>query len=85
MRSVYEKPSIEFEEYELNSAIATGCDLKVSLGPEMAGYAACKEYEDAFIESFGASTMSLDPVNQNFYQDVCSCYLSAGGQTVFTS
>lgn len=85
MRSDYVKPTIEFEEYELNTTIATGCDKKVSLGPEIGGYKACEEYRDAFIEGFAGSPMSLDPSEQNFYENICSCYLSAGGETVFTS
>lgn len=85
MRSDYVKPTIEFEDYEVNTAIATGCDLKVSLGPAIAGYTACKEYEDAFVEGFYGSPMSVDPIVQNFYEKVCSCYLSAGSETVFTS
>lgn len=34
MKANYEKPMIEFEEYALDTAIATGCGTIVDLGPE---------------------------------------------------
>ena len=34
MKASYEKPMIILEEYELNTAIATGCQTIMDLGPE---------------------------------------------------
>ena len=33
MKAGYEKPMIEFDEYELDSAIAAGCTTIISLAP----------------------------------------------------
>ncbi len=83
MKAGYEKPMLTVEEYELNTAIATGCDNTVSLGPmdyEYKGtyYTVCSEYDQGTYDS-------ESPENMNFFEGHCSCYLSAGGETVFTS
>ncbi len=83
MKNGYERPMVTVEEYELNTAIATGCDNKVSLGPydyEYNGtfYTTCSEYDQGTFDS-------ESPTVANFFPDGCSCYLSAGGEIVFTS
>lgn len=70
------------EEYTLNTAIATGCQTIVDLGPEAheyngTMYSVCSYFE---IEEFNAES----PEHMNFFEP-CTCYLSAGGSTVFTS
>ena len=45
MKAGYEKPMIEFDEYELDSAIAAGCTTIISLAPmPYDGHAICEEY-----------------------------------------
>ena len=82
VKAGYEKPRIAVEEYQLDTAIATGCEEIVNLGPvehEYNGtlYSVCSYFGQ---ETFGAE----QPENMNFFE-TCSCYLSAGGATVFTS
>ena len=83
MKANYEKPMIEFEEYALDTAIATGCGTIVDLGPED------HEYNGKYYTAcsyFGEETFDAEsPANMNFFFESCSCYLSAGGSTVFTS
>lgn len=82
MKAYYEKPKIEFEVYQLDTAIATGCQEIVNLGPED------KEYNGKYYSAcsyFGEETFDAEsPAQMNFFE-TCSCYLSAGGATVFTS
>lgn len=77
----YEKPMIEFEEFELDAAIATGCGTVVSLGPGDDDHAICSEY----IQDLSLFSDHLPPQYANFYEGSCSCYLSAGVGTLFTS
>ena len=51
MKANYEKPTIEFEEYALDTAIATGCGTIVDLGPEDHEYNG-KYYNSLHIYSF---------------------------------
>lgn len=82
MKSVYEKPWMEIEFYELDTAIASGCSHIVSLGPEERdGLSICEEYKQDLM----LFSVSRPPEQSNFYEDNCSCYLSAGGDTIFTS
>ena len=82
MKANYEKPTIEFEEYALDTAIATGCGTIVDLGPEDHEYNG-KQYTAC--SYFGEETFDAEsPAIMNFFES-CSCYLSAGGSTVFTS
>lgn len=82
MKANYEKPMIVIEEYQIDTAIATGCQTVVDLGPEDHEYngklyTACSHFGE---ETFDAES----PAHMNFFE-TCSCYLSAGGSTVFTS
>ena len=82
VKAGYEKPMIVVEEYQLDTAIATGCQVIVNLGPEDheyngTWYSACSYFGE---ETFDAES----PANMNFFES-CSCYLSAGGDSVFTS
>lgn len=82
MKVTYEKPRITIEEYQLDTAIATGCGTIVDLGPEDHEYngkfyTACSYFKK---ETFDAE----NPAQMNFFEP-CSCYLSAGDGTVFTS
>ena len=82
MKAGYEKPMIVVEEYQLDTAIATGCQTKVDLGPEAHEYNG-KIY--SVCDYFGQETFDAEsPAYMNFFE-TCSCYLSAGGATVFTS
>lgn len=82
MKAGYEKPMIVVEEYQLDTAIATGCQQIVDLGPE------AHEYNGTYYTAcsyFGEETFDAEsPAQMNFFE-TCSCYLSAGGATVFTS
>lgn len=80
MKSCYEKPMIEFEEYMLNTAIAVGCGSIVSLGPGDATHETCNEY----IQPLGLRAIQED-YNGSFYNGSCSCYLNASGSELFTS
>ena len=83
MKLNYTKPVIEFEEYELNTAIASACGTKVSLGP---GSDTQKTVCDEYIQVEDVTTSSRDPQTYNFYDEVtCTCYLSSQGETIFTS
>lgn len=80
MKAGYEKPMIEFDEYELNTAIAVGCQSIISLGPGDDEHPVCKEYEPDF-----GPRMRTYAIPDNFYEDSCTCYLSAGVGTLMTS
>ncbi|MCD7840255.1 MAG: hypothetical protein LUG46_06505 [Erysipelotrichaceae bacterium] len=82
MRDNYEKPMIMIEEYVLDTAIATGCETIMDLGPEdheynNTYYTQCSYWDT---EEFD----SEDPAYMSFFES-CSCYLSAGDTPVFTS
>lgn len=82
VKANYEKPKIEFEEYQLDTAIATGCGTIVDLGPEEHDY---NGTHYTVCDYFGEETFDAEsPESMNFFE-TCSCYLSAGGGTVFTS
>ena len=87
MTANYEKPMIEFEEFELNTAIASGCSVVVNLGPGDLTHTMCTDYGDAWVvdkDSYQPGDKE-DPAVVNFYEDDCDCYLSATGSTLFTS
>lgn len=83
MMKVYEKPSIEFEAYELNATIASGCDDKVSLGPAAPGYVVCDEYKE--IPMTVTLFSAYQPGDAPFYDESCTCDLSSQGRNLFTS
>lgn len=87
MKARYIKPTIEFEEYELNASIATGCQEIVSLGPgdEILGFITCSEYDQPLPPAPQSMFRSKEPEEVNFYENSCSCYLSAGIGSLFTS
>ncbi len=85
MKARYIKPTIEFEEYELNTSIATGCQEIVSLGPGDLVYPTCKEYDQPLPPVSQSMFRSIEPKPDNFYPESCSCYVSAGTGTLFTS
>ena len=84
MKMGYEKPMIEFEEYELNAAVASGCTTTVTLAPEAwvyngKSYGICEEY---------IQTLDVDGSVSNsgcWFKESCSCYLSSGNGTLLTS
>lgn len=82
MKSCYEKPMIEFEEYVLNTAIAVGCGSIVSLGPDDGVHPVCEEYDQPI---FRSSRGINDANDGTFYEGSCSCYLNAGMGELFTS
>ena len=89
MKNGYKKPAIEIEEYTLDTAIASGCMSVVNLGPgdDRYGYKVCSDYEvDLGISAYAWNPGDkMDPTVTNFYPESCSCYLSAGTGTMFTS
>lgn len=80
MKKEYVKPSIEFEDFELNAAIAAGCQTVISLGPGDYSNEVCDEYSqpESIRPAYGI-------MGSNFYENSCSCYLNAGGSTLLTS
>lgn len=81
MKAGYEKPMLMIEEYELNTAIASGCSTIVDLGPEDhtyngTYYTVCSYFGEKSYDS-------EDPAYMTFFEN-CSCYLSSGVE-VFTS
>lgn len=80
MKVGYRKPAVEFEDYELNAAIAAGCTEIVTLGPgDPVTGKVCDEYITEII--------SMEDENrENFYDEyTCECYLTAGTGALFTS
>ncbi|MCD8231630.1 MAG: hypothetical protein LUD14_07415 [Clostridiales bacterium] len=83
MKMGYEKPMIEFEEYQLSTAIAS-CDTYVSLAPEAwtyrgKWYDVCNEY---------IQELDVDGNTGNsgcWFEGSCSCYLSSGNGTLLNS
>lgn len=84
MMKVYEKPSIEFEAYELNATIASGCVDKVSLGPAAPGYEVCDEYKEIPMPTVSLFS-AYQPGDAPFYDESCTCDLSSQGRNLFTS
>lgn len=82
MKKAYVKPMVQFEEFELNTAIAAGCESTVSLGPGDAANPVCKEYDQSPWSLRGRAS---DPLDITFYEGSCSCYLSSVGSTLLTS
>ncbi|MCD7736457.1 MAG: hypothetical protein LUI07_05790 [Lachnospiraceae bacterium] len=82
MKAKYEKPTLKIEEYELNKAIATGCQTIMDLGPEDHEYNGTYYTQCSYwkTEEFDFE----DPAKMVFFEN-CSCYLSSGSTTVFTS
>lgn len=81
MRKDYVKPMIEFEDFELNTAIAAGCTTTVSLGPGDSTHPVCDEYNQSPFSLRRSST----PSDVTFYEGSCGCYLSSVGSTLLTS
>lgn len=79
MKKGYVKPVIEVEEFALNAAIAAGCDITVTLGPD--SVPVCTEYEQE-VYSLRSSTPIETPFSD---ENSCSCYLSSVGGTLTTS
>lgn len=83
MKAGYEKPMIEFDEYELNGIIAAGCVTKVTLGPEpYEGHAICDEYSQPLSLFDRNSNTKLDNWNDS---TSCTCYYSSGEIPMLTS
>ena len=79
MKIDYEKPMIEFDEYELDEAIASGCTTIVTLAPyEYDGYAVCSEYVQPLTAYATGAANWNDSVN-------CNCYYSSGELPMLTS
>lgn len=84
MKKAYTRPSIEFETYNLSDSIAANCHEIINLGPGgVDGYDTCSDYGPGDI--WGVSITTFRVVEQSFYEGVCSCYYSAGGEGYFTS
>lgn len=81
MKKDYIKPIIEIEEFELNAAIAAGCDYHVNLGPGDSTHEMCSYFKDYEWLGEGVRAVSEGP----FYDGSCSCYLSSGGVALLTS
>lgn len=85
MKKVYEAPSIVFEEYELDSNIASNCGIVVSNGPAAGTHSPCEDYLEK--DPFEAEGISLYGVhNVQFYEDTnCDCYTTGGDYGYWTS
>lgn len=82
MKAGYEKPMIEFDEYELDAAIAAGCATTVTLAPfPYDGHAVCEEYAQP-LSVFSRSGGNVDNWNDS---TMCSCYYSSGDSPMLTS
>lgn len=81
MKVGYRKPAVEFEDYELNVAIATGCESIKNLGPGDESHDVCTD----FIIDFGIDTYASPAAETYFYEGSCLCYLTAPGSAIFTS
>ncbi len=85
MKKAYIAPALEIERFELNSAVATGCTIKVDFGPDPSmndGGKIC----DSFGDPFGTSVASDGPVA--FYESsssTCDCYYASSGNVYVTS
>lgn len=85
MKAGYEKPTIEFDEYELDAAIAAGCVTKVTLAPmPYDGHDICSEYAQPLtVYSFSRSS---SPTTDTWNDSVsCTCYYSSGEIPMMTS
>lgn len=85
MKIEYVKPSIEFEDFELNADIAVGCKVTVNLGPYAPGINPCDEYSQPESIRPAYGIMGSTPTDLTFYEGSCSCYLSSVGSTLLTS
>lgn len=86
MKVGYEKPAILFEDFELNTAIASGCGIIVTLGPGDMDHKVCDDYVPELPEDLsGISLYGADTIEKTFYENNCSCELSAGNGTLLTS
>lgn len=85
MKKEYVKPSIEFEDFELNAAIAAGCQTVISLGPGDYSNEVCDEYSQPESIRPAYGIMGSTPQPLTFYEGSCSCYLSSVGSTLLTS
>lgn len=84
MKREYAKPSIEFEDFELNTAIAAGCTVHVNMGPGDKTHTPCGDYtQPEYIQPEFGIMAELTP--GNFYEGSCTCYLNASGGVMFTS
>lgn len=83
MKAGYEKPMIEFDEYELNEAIAAGCKTIVSLAPmPYDGHSICSEYA----QPLSLFSRSSSPLNDTWNDSTsCTCYYSSGEIPMLTS
>ena len=92
MKKEYSKPTLEVEVYQLNAALAAGCENLVSFGPGADGKRVCDEYKDAFevqsIGGMGGLGIMSTTGNTPFYGDGaadCDCYYTSGGVVYVTS
>lgn len=82
MRKDYKKPTIEFDFYEMNEAIAAGCQTIISLGPyPIDDHQICGEYEQP-LSLFSRGTTGADNWAD---RTSCSCYYSSGDIPMLTS
>ncbi len=83
MMARYEKPTIEFEEYSLDTALAA-CTTTISFGPGDSTHTeVCDEY--VFEQSIQDQAQIMDSEGGLWYDGSCSCYLSSGGTVLVTS
>lgn len=83
MKAGYEKPMIEFDEYELDSAIAAVCTTIISLAPmPYEGHSICDEYAQPLSITSRSSVPQPDNWNDS---TSCTCYYSSGEIPMLTS
>ena len=84
MKKSYIKPQAAFETFEINTSIASGCQIQVNLGPGDSTHDVCSDYDDSWGE-FSMYSFGDEPVRTNFYPSTCDCYLDSGESLMFTS
>lgn len=76
----YVRPAIEFETFELNSAIASGCGGQVSFSPISGSMDFCDDYEEIPMPQTAARPMSRAS-NVIFNDGDCYCTVSSTGDS----
>lgn len=83
MKIDYEKPMIEYDEYELDESIAAGCTTIVTLAPmPYEGHEICSEYAQPLSLFDRSNGTKYDNWNDS---TSCTCYFSSGEIPMLTS
>lgn len=75
----YVRPAIEFETFELNSAIANSCAKPLPFAPTAGEFAQCDEYEEIPMTQSNVLLMSAPASGSFSDNNDCYCTLSSTG------